>query len=123
MMRSTALPSRAARLARGALRRVRHLVPRAPRSAILMYHRIVEESFDPWQLAVSPDYFAEHMQWVRRARLPLPLAEFARRHRDRSLPPSAIAVTFDDGCACNAATAAPVLERLGIPRQSSCPQS
>ncbi len=115
MMRNTALPSRAARLADGALRRVQHLVPRAPRFAILMYHRIAEESFDPWQLAVSPAYFAEHMQWVRRARLPLPLAEFARRHRDGSLPPNAIAVTFDDGYACNATTAAPVLERLGIP--------
>ena len=79
-----------------------------------MYHRIAEEAFDPWGLAVSPTRFSDQMQWAGRTREILSLAEFADRHRRGSLPPEALAVTFDDGYACATTTAAPVLQLLGI---------
>ena len=88
-----------------------------PRSgpSILLYHRITEERFDPWSLAVSPTHFADQMEWMARHRIVLPLTEFASRNREGSLPANAAAITFDDGYACNAHVAAPVLRRLGLP--------
>jgi peptidoglycan/xylan/chitin deacetylase (PgdA/CDA1 family) len=83
--------------------------------AILLYHRIAEEEFDPWSLAVSPANFAEQMEWVADNRTVLSLTEFARRHREASLAVNAIAITFDDGYACNARVAAPILHEFNIP--------
>ena len=100
--------------AKDVARWIRWLV-RGPQPAILLYHRIVEDEFDPWGLAVAPDRFEAQMDWLARNRSVLPLADFARRHRERSLPRDAIAITFDDGYACNAETAAPILQRLGLP--------
>lgn len=100
-------------------RRVRARLPHRaePRRGpvILLYHRITEEAFDPWTLAVSPPHFADQMEWLAKHRTVLPLTEFARCHREGSLPASAAAITFDDGYACNTHEAAPVLHRLGLP--------
>lgn len=93
-------------------RRVRGLFPRP---AVLMYHRIGEEVADPWALSVSPRRFDEQLAWLKRHREVLPLSEFARRHRDGALPARAIAITFDDGYACNASTAAPLLRAHDLP--------
>jgi peptidoglycan/xylan/chitin deacetylase (PgdA/CDA1 family) len=101
--------SKAASIARHAYRRLT-----APRPVILMYHRVAEESFDPWNLAVSPANFTDQMRWVARRRAVLPLTEFAQRQRDGTIPSDAIAITFDDGYACNAATAALLLNELGL---------
>ena len=87
----------------------------APGPAILMYHRIADESFDPWCLAVSPQNFSEQLDWIARHRTPLPLDEFARLHRQGKLPRDSIALTFDDGYACNAEVAVPLLEQSNIP--------
>lgn len=102
---------RAAKLARGALR----ALPRADRPTILMYHRIAKDSFDPWALLVAPDNFAEHLRWLAAHRSVLALTEFAERHRNGSLPRDAIALTFDDGYACAAEVAAPLLSSFGLP--------
>jgi peptidoglycan/xylan/chitin deacetylase (PgdA/CDA1 family) len=80
-----------------------------------MYHRIGEEVVDPWALSVSPRRFDEQLAWLKRHREVLPLAEFGRRHRDGALPARAIAITFDDGYACNASTAVPLLEAHDLP--------
>ena len=80
-----------------------------------MYHRIAEESFDPWGTAVSPAHFADHLEWLARNRTVLPLARLAELHRSNSLPPNAVAITFDDGYHCNAEVAAPMLEQSGLP--------
>jgi peptidoglycan/xylan/chitin deacetylase (PgdA/CDA1 family) len=77
-----------------------------------MYHRIAEESFDPWGLAVSPARFAEQIAWLKEKRQILPLHAFVDLHRAGNLPAKAIAITFDDGYACNASFAAPLLERM-----------
>lgn len=102
------------RLARAAARRARRLVPTRPRPAILMYHRVAEESFDPWGLAVSPDHFTEQLEWLAQARTILPLAQFAAMHADGTLPAGAVAITFDDAYQCTAEVAAPLLERAEL---------
>jgi peptidoglycan/xylan/chitin deacetylase (PgdA/CDA1 family) len=104
-------------LRRGAsavVRRLRRLLPQAPEPAILMYHRIGVESFDPWGLAVAPAHFAQQLEWLARHRTVLPLAEFAAMHREQRLPRDAVALTFDDAYACNAEIAVPMLERNGL---------
>jgi peptidoglycan/xylan/chitin deacetylase (PgdA/CDA1 family)/glycosyltransferase involved in cell wall biosynthesis len=101
------------RSGKAALRRLRPLLTAGP--AILMYHRIADESFDPWQLAVSPANFADQLEWIARHRTPLPLAEFAELSRRGRLPRNAIALTFDDGYACNADLGIPLLAKFGIP--------
>jgi peptidoglycan/xylan/chitin deacetylase (PgdA/CDA1 family) len=80
-----------------------------------MYHRVVDESFDPWGMAVSPTHFADQAEWLARNRKVLPLAEFAAAHRAGKLPADAVAITFDDGYACTFTMAAPILDRFGLP--------
>jgi len=88
------------------------LAPRRPRPVILMYHRVAEEPFDPWGTTVSPARLAEQLAWLICDRTVLPLAEFAARKSEGTLPDDAVALTFDDGYACNAEIAAPMLERF-----------
>lgn len=103
----------AVRAARSAYRRLRPFA--APGPAILMYHRIADERFDPWALAVEPANFEQQLDWISRTRTPLPLHEFVELNRAGRLPRNAIALTFDDGYACNSTTAAPLLQRFSIP--------
>ena len=103
------------RIARRLWRHARRILPARPRPTILMYHRIADEAFDPWGLAVTPERFGAHLRWLADNRTVLALADFAAMHRQGSLPQDAIAVTFDDAYACNAQVAAPLLERSGIP--------
>ena len=104
-----------ARISRRIRARLPHRTKPRRGPAILLYHRVAEEAFDPWALAVSPTHFADQMEWLAKHRTILPLTEFARLSRERSLPANAVAITFDDGYACNAHVAAPVLQRLGLP--------
>lgn len=103
------------KLASRLIGRLRRLVPRERRPSILMYHRLGEDSFDPWGLVVAPDLFREQLHWLSANRTLLPLEEFAECHRSDRLPASAIALTFDDGYECTATVAAPMLEEAGVP--------
>jgi peptidoglycan/xylan/chitin deacetylase (PgdA/CDA1 family) len=103
------------RAAAAALRRARRVLPSAPRPVILMYHRIADDSFDPWGLAVTPENFAEQLDWLAANRTVLPLNEFAERHRQQSLPRNAAAITFDDGYESTAKVATPLLAEYGLP--------
>jgi peptidoglycan/xylan/chitin deacetylase (PgdA/CDA1 family) len=100
---------------RRVVRRVRRALPRRPEPVVLMYHRIAEESFDPWGLAVSPARFEAQVRWLRAHRKVLPLDRFAELHRSGQLPREAVAITFDDGYLCNRDQAAPVLDRHDAP--------
>jgi len=84
---------------------------------ILMYHRVARTGpdCDPFRLAVSPDNFTDHLDAIREHYTILPLTEFAQRHRDGVLAPNTLAITFDDGYACNALVAAPALAARSIP--------
>jgi peptidoglycan/xylan/chitin deacetylase (PgdA/CDA1 family) len=91
------------------------LASRVRLPVILMYHRIADEKFDPWGLAVAPDRFAEQLSWLAKQRTILSLPQFAGLHRRGDLPDDAVAVTFDDGYACTAKVAAPLLHQYNIP--------
>lgn len=82
--------------------------------SILVYHRVAKADFDPWNLAVSPEEFEQQLTRLRK-KIVLPLGEFARLHAQKRLPRNAVAITFDDGYACNALVAAPMLKSFGYP--------
>jgi peptidoglycan/xylan/chitin deacetylase (PgdA/CDA1 family) len=82
--------------------------------SILVYHRIAKADFDPWNLAVSADEFERQLAGLR-SKTVLPLREFVKLHQQKRLPRSAVAITFDDGYACNALVAAPALQSFGYP--------
>jgi peptidoglycan/xylan/chitin deacetylase (PgdA/CDA1 family) len=107
--------SAVARRSRVRVRRMQARLSGARRPVILLYHRLASETFDPWGLAVAPDNFAEQLAWLAGHRSLFALAEFARLHRRGSLPDDAAAVTFDDGYACTAKVAAPLLEWHDVP--------
>ena len=66
-------------------------------------------------IAVEPARFEQQMRKCKRRRTVLSLMEFMHLHLSGRLPRDAIAITFDDGYACNANVAGPLLASLGIP--------
>jgi peptidoglycan/xylan/chitin deacetylase (PgdA/CDA1 family) len=77
---------------------------------ILMYHRVADAPEDAYGLAVRPDRFAAHAEHLSRLGCVVPLNEI--RQPSKTLK---IAITFDDGYADNAVTAAPLLASLQLP--------
>jgi peptidoglycan/xylan/chitin deacetylase (PgdA/CDA1 family) len=87
----------------------------AVRGAILMYHRIATVACDPWGLCVSPEAFTAQLEHLRDHYQVLPLPELLAALQSKTLPPRAVAITFDDGYADNHWVARPLLERHGLP--------
>jgi peptidoglycan/xylan/chitin deacetylase (PgdA/CDA1 family) len=87
----------------------------APRSFILMYHRVAEVGIDPWSLCVTPQHFAEQLEVLQRYLHPMSLQHLALSHAKVELPDHAVAITFDDGYANNLLQAKPLLEQKQIP--------
>jgi peptidoglycan/xylan/chitin deacetylase (PgdA/CDA1 family) len=85
------------------------------RPLILMYHRIADAPVDYWGLAVSPARFEVHLSILRRTRHPLPLMEFVDRLVAGTLPPDAVALTFDDGYVDNLDAGLPRLTAADVP--------
>lgn len=76
---------------------------------VLLYHRVCELPQDPHALAVSPQNFRDHMEWLR-ARFPIVTFD-----QDwSSLKEPGVCITFDDGYADNVTNALPILEELGL---------
>ena len=82
---------------------------------ILNYHRVSVTERDPWGLAVPPELFEEQLALLSASWRVLSLSEFGRLHCARQLLPDAVSITFDDGYACNAVIAAPLLEKYKLP--------
>ena len=66
---------------------------------------------------IPPRRFRLHLDWLRVRRRPLlGLAEYVQGRHDRRLPPAgSVVITFDDGYADVATSAAPILSRFGVP--------
>jgi peptidoglycan/xylan/chitin deacetylase (PgdA/CDA1 family)/SAM-dependent methyltransferase len=85
------------------------------RAFILLYHSIMPPMSDPWSLCVSPEHFEGHLQAIRELGTPLPLDEMIDRLTSGTLPPNAVALTFDDGYASILSQARPLLEQYEVP--------
>lgn len=88
---------------------------RAGRLLILVYHRVRADPDPMYPDEVDARRFDAQMALLSRHCRPFALPEGVRRLLDRSLPPRAVAVTFDDGYADNATVALPILQQRGIP--------
>jgi peptidoglycan/xylan/chitin deacetylase (PgdA/CDA1 family) len=77
---------------------------------ILIYHRVTKLSSDPEMIAVSPENFRRHMEYLKAH---FKILRFEEKWGDLKEP--AVVVTFDDGYADNALEALPILEEVGVP--------
>jgi peptidoglycan/xylan/chitin deacetylase (PgdA/CDA1 family) len=96
---------RAARMARN---RLFNLVD--PPVVVLIYHRVTTLAADPQLLAVTPENFRSHLQYLKQN---YNLVRFEDQWSDVKKP--AVAITFDDGYADNALEALPIIEKEGVP--------
>lgn len=95
--------------------RVRRLLRGPAQGIVLLYHRVARVEHDPWELAVHPKRFDEHMAAMRDRFLPLSLRALIAGARERPPKPRSVAVTFDDGYQDNLLAAKPILEHYGVP--------
>lgn len=79
-----------------------------------MYHRIAKTDLDPWQLAVSPENFGEHLQVLKELNV-ISTASLVSSLAKKSIRSNSICVTFDDGYRDNYTQAKPLLEKYEIP--------
>ncbi|MCH6234051.1 polysaccharide deacetylase family protein [Cognataquiflexum rubidum] len=82
---------------------------------VLMYHRVIENSIDPWQLAVSPKNFEDQLQVLKKTDLVTSLHRMIDQLKAGGEIKPSIAITFDDGYADNFLNAKPLLEKYDLP--------
>jgi len=100
----------------GAQKLTRRILNRlSPGALILMYHRVCEETFDPWSMCVTPLNFADHLYLLHKFCVPIQLREIIEYKAASKFLKKAIAVTFDDGYVDNLLKAKPLLEKNDIP--------
>ncbi len=80
----------------------------------MMYHRIAEPVSDVWEISVSSENFAQHLQVLKKACNVIPLKQMAEQLKLKKIKKS-IAITFDDGTADNFLAAKPLLEQYQLP--------
>jgi peptidoglycan/xylan/chitin deacetylase (PgdA/CDA1 family) len=84
-------------------------------AASLMYHRVASVTQDVNNLAISPDNFRAHIEYLRQTRRPMLLSELGDALIANEAPDDAIALTFDDGYLDNLTIASPVLSEFECP--------
>jgi peptidoglycan/xylan/chitin deacetylase (PgdA/CDA1 family) len=94
--------------------------PAASLLSVLMYHRVDEPAaaplLDPALISATPDAFEAQIAYLAAHRPCLSLDDLlAVRRAERTLPPGAVMVTFDDAYRDFLAHAWPVLRRHGVP--------
>ena len=83
--------------------------------SILIYHRVRATPDPLFPEQVDARRFEQHLRLLRRWFRVLPLADAVRRLAERSLPPRAACLTFDDGYAEDAEVVLPILQRHALP--------
>jgi peptidoglycan/xylan/chitin deacetylase (PgdA/CDA1 family) len=86
-----------------------------PRAMIIGYHRVVNTASDVYDICVSPENFAQHLEILQRNYHPISLSQMVSGLSTGKLPHRSVAVTFDDGYADNLFNAKPLLERFEVP--------
>ncbi len=82
--------------------------------SILIYRRVRAAPDALYPETMDGRRFAQHLRLLRRWFRVLPLAQAARRLRERSLPARAACITLDGGYAEDAEVALPLLQRFGL---------
>lgn len=85
------------------------------KALVLMYHRIADIDIDPWQLAVSPQNFEEHLTLLSKKYEVISLDKLLNDFKTKSISNKAITITFDDGYRDNYYQAKPLLEKYQCP--------
>lgn len=81
---------------------------------ILLYQNVSDST--PKSTSVSPEVFAQHMQYLKQHHRVLPLEQMVSRIKaGLSLPDKAVAITFDDGHDNLYGNAHPILHSLDLP--------
>lgn len=107
------------------LRSVLHRLRRHlhPPPLVLLYHRVHDPVIDSYDIAVTPDRFAEHMEILRDRFHPISLQRLVSDLRNGKAAARGVVVTFDDGYIDNVRNALPILERFEIPATIYIPPS
>ena len=87
---------------------------RRPKAAILMYHQVCDKRYDPWELAVHPNHFHTHLDYLKKNFNVVSVADLVNGVTTHKLKKT-IAITFDDGFRDNYANAAPLLDWHELP--------
>lgn len=114
----TTLASRLRATVKGVLRHaalgVGQALPGTTTPRILTYHGVCAAPPDEW--SVTPAQLHAHARWLAEHCRPVPLGDVVRWQRgELDLPPTAVAVTFDDGLRDVLTQARPILAAHGIP--------
>jgi peptidoglycan/xylan/chitin deacetylase (PgdA/CDA1 family) len=83
------------------------------RGVVLLYHRVCDDA-DGNALSVPPALFEEHVSWLATHANVVSLTDLLSRPA-ASLPPRAVALTFDDGYLDNLTAASPILQQHHMP--------
>ncbi|MGH7681889.1 MAG: polysaccharide deacetylase family protein, partial [Candidatus Eiseniibacteriota bacterium] len=81
---------------------------------ILIYHRVNDEG-DPYFGGVPTAVFERQMEYLASRFHVMALSRLVAALEERSIPPNAIAITFDDGYRDNYTNALPILTRYKVP--------
>lgn len=84
------------------------------RLSTLIFHRVRAQAEAAAPQALDAAGFDRLLEWVTEVFTVLPVDEAVERLARGSLPPRALAITFDDGYADNAEVALPILRRRGL---------
>lgn len=96
------------------LNRIKRVVNKG--GLILMYHRVKETDNDPWNIAVSPKNFEEHLNVLKKNFRVIGLKDYMKiRKNVRYTLRRYVVITFDDGMADNFYNAKNLLEKYDLP--------
>lgn len=87
----------------------------SPGAVVLLYHRVTQLDSDPFQVAITPAHFAEHLQVICRLAGPVRLRDLTGAAAIHQGFRGKVALTFDDGYADNLLEAKPLLEEVHVP--------
>lgn len=85
------------------------------KAVVLMYHRVVPFSLDPWQLAIHPEYFEQHLQVLRKRFRVIAVNDLVMQLKKGTVASNCVCITFDDGYSDNFIYAKPLLEKYQCP--------
>jgi peptidoglycan/xylan/chitin deacetylase (PgdA/CDA1 family) len=80
-----------------------------------MYHRITIPDSDPWQIAVSPENFEQHLQVLKKSYNVISVPDLVWQLRDKKIEVNSVSITFDDAYKDNYVVAKPLLQKYNLP--------